>query len=427
MSLLTASDVGQESLILNQEPVVKLDSISVRYRVPQERFGTIKEYIIRRFQGRVNQIDFWALKDVSLEIKKGEVFGIIGRNGAGKSTMLKVVSRVLRPTKGRVRIVGRVSPLLELGAAFHHELTGRENIFLNASLLGYSQNQVDERFSNIVEFADIGSFIDAPLRTFSTGMVARLGFAVATAWEPDILVLDEVLAVGDADFQKKCLGKMKDISEGQGRTVLFVSHNMAAVSQLCSKGVMLKNGQIFKQGNINEVVDEYMKKDNIILNSSLEDPSKRAAFSLKNSLYKWKEIKIINSRKKEVCELKYGEPFEIIIKGYAKKECSNVLIGLGIKSKIAGYIFVTHQTYNGLPDKLSKGFSEYKIKIEPNIFAPGNYEIEIAADGTNIKDHIPNSSEITISDVNYLDNLKWNHAIQSGFIYYPFAWSYSKG
>jgi len=257
--LHTASDVNQENLIVGKGPVVKLDSISVRYRVPQERFGTIKEYIIRRFQGRVNKIDFWALKDVSLEIKKGEVFGIIGRNGAGKSTMLKVVSRVLRPTKGSVRIVGRVSPLLQLGAAFHQELTGRENVFLNASLLGYSQNQVEERFSNIVEFADIGNFIDAPLRTFSTGMVARLGFAVATAWEPDILVLDEVLAVGDEAFQAKCHERIAYFRQ-RGATVLFVSHNTRVVISICQRAAWIDQGEIQSVGDPEEIVGLYHKE-----------------------------------------------------------------------------------------------------------------------------------------------------------------------
>jgi ABC-type polysaccharide/polyol phosphate transport system ATPase subunit len=158
-----------------QGAVIVLDAVSVRYRVPQERYGTFKEYIIRRIQGKVNHRDFWALNNVDLKVRKGEVFGVVGRNGAGKSTMLKVVSRVLRPTKGRVRVMGHVAPLLELGAAFHHELTGRENVFLNAALLGHTQKDVEERFLQIVEFADIGGFIDAPLRTYSTGMVARLG------------------------------------------------------------------------------------------------------------------------------------------------------------------------------------------------------------------------------------------------------------
>jgi ABC-type polysaccharide/polyol phosphate transport system ATPase subunit len=216
----------------------------------------MKEYLIRRLQGRVNHRDFWALKDVSLKIRQGEVFGVVGRNGAGKSTMLKVVSRVLRPTNGRVRIVGRVSPLLELGAAFHHELTGRENVFLNASLLGYSQDDVEERFPKIVEFADIGSFIDAPLRTFSTGMVARLGFSIATAWEPDILVLDEVLAVGDEAFQAKCHERIRYFRE-RGTTVLLVSHNTRVVSSICQRATWIDQGEIQAVGEPEEIVRMY--------------------------------------------------------------------------------------------------------------------------------------------------------------------------
>jgi ABC-type polysaccharide/polyol phosphate transport system ATPase subunit len=250
------SDSIERTSTNEESPVIDLDSISVRYRVPIERFGTFKEYLIRRFQGRVNHKDFWALKDVSLRIKRGEVFGVVGRNGAGKSTMLKVVSRVLRPTKGRVRIVGRVSPLLELGAAFHHELTGRENVFLNASLLGYSQKEVVERFSKIVEFADIGDFIDAPLRTFSSGMIARLGFSIATAWEPDILVLDEVLAVGDEAFQAKCHEKIAFFQE-KGATVLLVSHNTRVVSSICQRAAWIDQGEIQGIGDPGEIVALY--------------------------------------------------------------------------------------------------------------------------------------------------------------------------
>jgi ABC-type polysaccharide/polyol phosphate transport system ATPase subunit len=256
MSLHTVSDNPDLKTPVNNGHVINLDSISVRYRVPQERFGTMKEYLIRRLQGRVNHKDFWALKDVSLKIRQGEVFGVVGRNGAGKSTMLKVVSRVLRPTKGRVRIFGRVSPLLELGAAFHHELTGRENVFLNASLLGYSQKEVEDRFPKIVEFADIGGFIDAPLRTFSTGMVARLGFSIATAWEPEILVLDEVLAVGDEAFQAKCHERINYFRD-RGTTVLLVSHNTRVVSSICQRATWIDQGEIQAIGEPEEIVRKY--------------------------------------------------------------------------------------------------------------------------------------------------------------------------
>jgi ABC-2 type transport system ATP-binding protein/lipopolysaccharide transport system ATP-binding protein len=237
-------------------PFIQLDSVSVRYRVPQERFGTLKEFLIRRIQRKVNYLDFWALNDVSLKINNGEVFGIIGRNGAGKSTMLKVVSRVLRPTKGRVRVGGRVAPLLELGAAFHHELTGHENVYLNAALLGHTQTEVDEKFQQIVEFADIGEFINAPLRTYSTGMVARLGFAIATAWEPEVLVLDEVLAVGDEAFQAKCHDRIRSFRD-QGATVLFVSHNAQVVQSICQRAAWIDDGVIQAGGSPEEIVNLY--------------------------------------------------------------------------------------------------------------------------------------------------------------------------
>jgi ABC-2 type transport system ATP-binding protein/lipopolysaccharide transport system ATP-binding protein len=257
MSLLTESDAPSLSdLDPTNQATIQLDAVSVRYRVPSERIGTFKEYIIRRLQGKVRHQDFWALREVSLEVMKGEVFGIVGRNGAGKSTMLKVVSRVLRPTEGRVRVVGQVAPLLELGAAFHHELTGRENVFLNAALLGHTQEEVEEKFGRIAEFADIGGFIDAPLRTFSTGMVARLGFSVATAWEPEVLVLDEVLAVGDEAFQAKCHQRIRHFREA-GATVLLVSHNADVIKSICQRAAWIDHGVVKAIGRPEDIVAQY--------------------------------------------------------------------------------------------------------------------------------------------------------------------------
>lgn len=238
------------------ELTIRLNDVWVRYRVPQERYGTLKEYVIRMLQRRVNHHDFWALHGIDLDIQRSEVFGIVGRNGAGKSTLLKVVSRVLRPTRGRVRVRGNVAPLLELGAGFHPELTGRENVFLNGTLLGHPQAEILERYSQIESFADIGSFIDAPLRTYSTGMVARLGFAVATAWEPDILVLDEVLAVGDEAFQKKCYDRIHSFRES-GTTVMLVSHNADLVKSMCQRAAWIEQGIINAIGAPEEVVDMY--------------------------------------------------------------------------------------------------------------------------------------------------------------------------
>ncbi|WP_075223296.1 ABC transporter ATP-binding protein [Acuticoccus yangtzensis] len=201
--------------------------------------------------------DFWALKDVSFEVKRGEAVGVIGRNGAGKSTLLKILSRITEPTEGRVRINGRVASLLEVGTGFHDELTGRENIFLNGAILGMSRAEIRAKFDEIVAFSGVEKFIDTPVKRYSSGMRVRLAFAVAAHLEPEILIVDEVLAVGDAEFQKKCLGKMQDVS-GEGRTVFFVSHNLSAVKRLCSSGILLSNGAVrVPLGHLGNVIDVY--------------------------------------------------------------------------------------------------------------------------------------------------------------------------
>ena len=238
-------------------PVIRLESVSVCFRVPLEPIRSFKEYVIWWIQNRQDAFrEVWALRDVSLEVGQGEVVGIIGRNGSGKSTLLRVIARVLRPTSGRVWVRGRVAPLLELGGGFHPELTGRENIFLNATLLGHTRREVEARFDWIVDFAELRDFIDAPLRTYSTGMVARLGFAVATAWEPEILLVDEVLAVGDQAFQKKCQARMEAF-RACGTTILLVSHNLEMVRKMCQRAIWLEHGQIQAVGSPDEVISFY--------------------------------------------------------------------------------------------------------------------------------------------------------------------------
>lgn len=204
--------------------------------------------------------DFWALKDINFEIKQGEVVGIIGRNGAGKSTLLKILSRITEPTTGRITLKGRVASLLEVGTGFHPELTGRENIFLNGAILGMHRHEIKAKFDEIVAFAEIEKFLDTPVKRYSSGMYVRLAFAVAAHLEPEILIVDEVLAVGDAQFQAKCLGKMQDVARGSGRTVLFVSHNMGAVKSLCGRGLMMSRGQIIQSGPVEDVIATYLRQ-----------------------------------------------------------------------------------------------------------------------------------------------------------------------
>lgn len=238
------------------DTTIFLKDVSVRYRIPSESIRTFKEYMIQAVQGRIKHNAFWALKNINMEIKQGEIFGILGRNGAGKSTLLKVVSRVLIPVEGRVWIKGQISPLLQLGAGFHMELTGRENISLNATLLGHSQYEIKEKLDEIIAFSEIGHFIEAPLRTYSSGMQARLGFAVATAWQPDILILDEVLSVGDVGFQEKCIHRMNNFRDS-GATVIMVSHSIEQIRSTCKRALWLDHGEIQTMGPADEVCDAY--------------------------------------------------------------------------------------------------------------------------------------------------------------------------
>jgi ABC-2 type transport system ATP-binding protein/lipopolysaccharide transport system ATP-binding protein len=243
---------------IQPSPAILLEDITVRYRAPEERFHTFKEYAIRRLQRQVRYRDFLALDSLSLQIDHGEVYGIIGRNGAGKSTLLKVISRVLIPSSGRVWIEGAVAPLLELGAGFHPELTGRENIMLNATLLGHSLRDAESRLEDILDFAELGGFIDAPLRTYSSGMVARLGFAVASAWQPEILLVDEVLAVGDEAFKRKCQARIEAFRLA-GTTTVLVTHDMTTVASTCGRAMWLEKGRVAAIGAAAEVIDQYRK------------------------------------------------------------------------------------------------------------------------------------------------------------------------
>jgi lipopolysaccharide transport system ATP-binding protein len=255
------------------DTVISVENLGKKYIIgheKQERYTALRDVIangakslLKPFQrgkseeGDPSSEEFWALKDVSFEIKQGDRVGIIGRNGAGKSTLLKILSRITEPTEGRIRIKGRVASLLEVGTGFHPELTGRENIFLNGAILGMGKAEIARKFDEIVAFAEVERFLDTPVKRYSSGMYVRLAFAVAAHLEPEILIVDEVLAVGDAQFQKKCLGKMQEVGK-EGRTVLFVSHNMAAISQLCDSAVMLRQGHILVHSDTDAVVRQYL-------------------------------------------------------------------------------------------------------------------------------------------------------------------------
>jgi len=241
------------------KPILEISSVSKKYRLRHEQHGyqSLRESMMNVFRSRSTSEEFFALRDVSFNVSAGDSVGIVGKNGAGKSTLLKILSRITYPTSGKITVRGRIASLLEVGTGFHPELSGRENIYLNGSILGMLRKEIDQKFDEIVDFSGTERFLDTPLKHFSSGMQLRLAFAVAAFLEPEILIIDEVLAVGDAEFQKRCIGKMEAVSKS-GRTILFVSHNMGAVQALCTKGIYLKNGKVDSIGTTSEVIQHYL-------------------------------------------------------------------------------------------------------------------------------------------------------------------------
>lgn len=286
------------------------DSHLLRYAIANQ----IKNWKRQLFTGKNknrNQEEFWALKDISFEVKQGDRVGIIGRNGAGKSTLLKLLSRITEPTTGRIRLRGRVASLLEVGTGFHPELTGRENIYLNGSILGMGKTEISKKFDEIVAFAEIERFLDTPVKRYSSGMYVRLAFAVAAHLEPEILVVDEVLAVGDVQFQKKCLGKMGEVSR-EGRTVLFVSHNMSAIESLCDRGILLDSGQIKIEGTAIEALEGYLHNtEHLARNIPLEKRSDRSGSGRAIA----SSLRILNDGGEETSTLQSGKDYTVEI-GY---------------------------------------------------------------------------------------------------------------
>ncbi|HBR02770.1 MAG TPA: teichoic acid ABC transporter ATP-binding protein [Ruminiclostridium sp.] len=236
--------------------MIKVDNVSMRFMITHDRVQSLKEYITKLLKGQMKYEEFWALKNISFEVKKGEVIGIIGRNGAGKSTLLKIISGILCPTEGSVSCSGNIVPMLELGSGFDHELTGRENIFLNGAILGYPKEFLEDKYDEILEFSELGKFIDMPLRNYSSGMLMRLAFSIATVVKPEILIVDEILAVGDAAFQEKSKARMMKLMSG-GTTVLFVSHSLEQIRQMCNQVIWLDSGAIKMMGTTQEVCDQY--------------------------------------------------------------------------------------------------------------------------------------------------------------------------
>ena len=363
-------------------PIIKVENISKAYVInheTQERYTSLRDVMSKKAKKifsfpkglqpakqLTNKEEFWALKDLNFEIHPGDRVGIIGRNGAGKSTLLKILSRITEPTSGKITINGRVASLLEVGTGFHPELTGRENIYLNGAILGMSRREIKAKFDEIVDFAEVEKFLDTPVKRYSSGMYVRLAFAVAAHLEPEILIVDEVLAVGDAQFQKKCLGKMEDVGKS-GRTVLFVSHNMGSILQLCKKGVYLNSGSLEMVGEIKKVINSY-------INNSKNEKLFYSAEQSAKIIY-LQECKLRNETgfKNEFLS---NEKLIVAAEIEIKKTLPSVLMSFTLQSNTGQYLSTFVEKLSELPIK--NGKSKIEINFDCTILATGNYYIRFA-------------------------------------------------
>ncbi|MBW4477257.1 MAG: ABC transporter ATP-binding protein [Tolypothrix brevis GSE-NOS-MK-07-07A] len=358
--------------------------------------------------------EFWALKDVSFEIKQGDRVGFIGRNGAGKSTLLKVLSRITEPTSGSIRIKGRVASLLEVGTGFHPELTGRENIFLNGAILGMGKAEIQRKFDEIVAFAEVEKFLDTPVKRYSSGMYVRLAFAVAAHLEPEILIVDEVLAVGDAEFRKKCMRKMKDISEREGRTILFVSHDLGVIRAYCNQGIMLNRGQVYCQGNIDEVTSAYLS----VTKTSNFRPvmrSKCGRFELKRPFW-------IDDKGEEVTEYAWGSSYKLRFDFNFLEQVSQVNPGFFLLDDEGKRIFTSHLLDDDFRFKTPlKGRVIIDTDLDLPSLSPGEYHIVFGVRDESEEDAIFYDDELIKLKILYLEMPKNG---VGGFLWHTTKWSF---
>lgn len=371
------------------ETVIEVENISKQYRLGLTGTGTLSHDLKRWWYGirgkedpylkigetndrsRKGESDYvWSLKEISFDVKQGEVLGIIGRNGAGKSTLLKILSKVTTPTEGEVRVKGRIASLLEVGTGFHPDLTGRENVFMNGAILGMTKREIKRKFDEIVNFSGVERYIDTPVKRYSSGMYVRLAFAVAAHLEPEILIVDEVLAVGDAEFQEKCLGKMKNVA-GHGRTVLFVSHNMNAVKQLCTRSICLENGRLTKAGRTDEVVSYYF-------GSAVGDQS-HAGFRVLpengNEPFQIRKVALVNSGGAVTSEFSVSEDIYIELDLSVKEEMRG-LYGYLTVTKIDGTLMIemdNTELGKNVLSNLQPGEYKLRICLSSHVFSSGQY------------------------------------------------------
>ncbi len=421
-------------------PIISIDNLGKKYYISRQKGGYIalRDVITNTFKnpfayakhkakqlaGTIIKDEFWALKNINLEIKQGEVVGIIGHNGAGKSTLLKILSQITPPTTGEARIRGRVGSLLEVGTGFHPELTGRENIFLNGAILGMAKKEMSKKFDEIVHFAGVEKFLDTPVKYFSSGMYVRLAFSVAAHLEPDILIVDEVLAVGDAAFQKKCLGKMDEITRKEGRTILFVSHNMQAIKSLCGKAVLLERGKVVLTGNTNEVVSRYL---DILSDSVVNDPiAERKRISKATLRAKLIDIYFTKKWQNKPEKITNGnEPLiiKLVIEAYHEDIEASAQIYVRDNFQVLSYLdsaFMHNQLF-----KLKKGINEIECRITKLNLFDGDYKIDchLTIPYLEVIDYVQDAYFFTVKNFDpYLTGAKLEKSEYVGFFNIDHHW-----
>lgn len=376
------------------KPAISVQSVSKRFQLGMRghrSYGTLRESLVsgvratQRWASRklrkvqpvpARADELWAVKDVSFEVHPGEVVGIVGRNGAGKSTMLKLMSRITTPTHGEIQLRGKVGSLLEVGTGFHPELTGRENVYLNGSILGMPRKEIGRKFDDIVAFAEVERFLDTPVKRYSSGMYVRLAFAVAAHFEPEVLLIDEVLAVGDMAFQRKCLGKMSQVSR-QGRTILFVSHNMTAIKSLCTRAVLFEGGQVAADGDVDGVVDRYLTGGLDIARTGIIPETAPRTSDRPGEAY-FRSVRLTDMSHQPVSQLYFGQSFRVHFECEVRKEMPHGLFEVSISTQDGIHVTQSTTLDGGLPPRcLAPGRHELSVTFEGLKLLPRGYTIDL--------------------------------------------------
>ncbi len=429
---------------MSNDTVIRVENLSKQYRIGSARGGyktfreTLADAAKAPFQRLTSSLStpgsaqsstedtIWALKDVSFEVKQGEVIGIIGRNGAGKTTLLKILSRITEPTKGRAELRGRVGSLLEVGTGFHPELTGHENVYMYGAILGMDRWEVTQKFDEIVAFAELEKFIETPVKRYSTGMYMRLAFAVAAHLEPEILLVDEVLAVGDIGFQKKCMGKMGSVAS-EGRTVLFVSHNIAAISSLCSNCILLEEGHLTKIGDTVSVVQKYQASIDIIRSIALEDRKDRRG---SGDLTFTKLSFLGENNSLDGSNVISGQSVSIIIEYTTKKDAnplSNVHIDLRVVDFNGNYLFTCSTRYHDIYSQKIPYSGEFICSLPKLPMAPGLYRIDLWCSVRGEEaDYVESAGRLVVMEGDFFGIGKLPQPEKHGAILIEHYWSFPK-